>query len=255
MWNSLATGWVRSDRGPEGLATFLAALRPVRQRDDAAGIALRELVRAGGADAALGWADTILGDEAQEPSFKRSVFDSAVRWAAGWDPERTGAWVTRYAEAAFAEEGALLVAEPWGRLDGAAAMGWLGEQPAGERRDKAVRKAFLEWVKADRASAKAWLGSVSPTDFHDPALEAWAEQLLAQEPVEALGWCERILDPARRQRCLESAARNWYARDALAAEAWLQQSPLDEESRSEVRRPARKQAPGARRPRGAGRPR
>jgi hypothetical protein len=252
-WMGLVAGWVRSDGGPEGLGSFLAELRPARHRDEAADIALRELVRARGADAALGWADTILRDETQEPSFQRSVFESAVRRAAGFDFERTGAWVMGHAEAAYAKGGLLLVAEHWGRGQGAAVMGWLGEQPAGELRDQAVRKAFLEWSRKDRPGAKAWLDSVSPTAFHDPALEVWAEQLVAREPVEALGWCERILDPAWRERCLESAARSWYARDAVAAETWLQQSPLDEEARSNVRRPPRQEAPGRRRPRGMAR--
>ena len=129
-------------------------------------------------------------------------------------------------------------------------MAWLGEHPAGERRDRAVRRAFLEWSKADRAGAKAWLASISPTDFHGPAIEVWAGRLLAQEPVEAIGWCERILDTARQLRCLESAARSWYTRDAVAAETWLQQSPLDEETRSRVRRPAKKKTLGTGRARG-----
>ncbi len=255
VWSSLVTGWVRSDRGPEGLAAFLAELRPARHRDAAAGVALRELVRVGGADAALGWADAILRDGTQDASFQQSVFQSAVRAAAGFDPERTGSWMVQHVDARYAEEGLLILADPWGRRDGASAMGWLGQRPAGERRDQAVRTAFLAWSRADRPGAKAWLESVSPTGFHDPALEVWAEQLVAQEPAEALGWCERILDPARRQRCLESSAKSWYARDAPAAEAWLQQSPLDEEARSNVRKPARRQAPGPRRPRGAGRAR
>ncbi len=250
VWSSLATGWVRSDRGPEGLGAFLAELRPPRHRDEAAGVALRELVRAGGAEAALGWADAILRDETGEPNFQRSVFESAVRAAAGFDPERTGAWVMGHAGAAFAKEGPVILAEHWARGDGAAAMRWLGENPAGERRDQAVRTAFLEWSRADRPGAKAWLESVSPTAFHDPALEVWAEKLVAGEPAEALGWCERILDSARRQRCLESSASRWYARDALAAEAWLQQSALDEEARSKVRKTQRPQAAGRRRPRG-----
>jgi len=252
VWSGLATGWARSDHGPKELDVFLAELRPARHRDEAADSALRALVRAGGADAALGWADTILGDPTRDPEFQRSVFESAVREAAGFDPARTSAWVTGHADAAYAEDGPLLVAEQWSRGDGSAAMAWLGGNPAGERRDQAVRRAFREWSRADRASAKAWLESVSPTLFHDPALEVWAEQLVAREPAEALGWCKRILDPARRQRCLESAAASWYAQDAVAAEAWLQQSAFDEEARSKVRRPRSQHAPSGRRPRGGG---
>src|SRR5262249_27050587 len=66
VWSSLASGWVLSDRGPEGLGAFLAELQPASRRDEAARSAVRALVRAGGADAALDWADTILGDAKTE---------------------------------------------------------------------------------------------------------------------------------------------------------------------------------------------
>lgn len=250
VWNSLAAGWARSENGPEGLAAFLAELRPTHQRDEATGIALRELVRARGTEAALGWADAILEDERQDPNFKRAVFESAVGWAADLDPARSGAWVIAHAGEAYAVQGPLIVADRWGRMDGAAALAWLGEQPAGDPRDQAVRNAFQGWSAVDRPAAKAWLDSVSPTTFHGPALEAWAGQLVAREPVDALGWCARIVEPERRQRCLESSARSWYATDAVAAEAWLQQSELDEEARERVRTRVRQQGSGSRRPRG-----
>jgi hypothetical protein len=247
VWISLVAGWLRSDQGTEGFGTFLTELRPRQQRDAAADIAARELVRIGGADAALDWADAIVGDESQEPAFKRAVFEGTLHAAVVADPARTGAWALEHAEADYAVDTLLIAAGRWGRADGAAAMEWLGAYPAGEPRDKAVREAFLAWTTADWVSALGWLESISQTPFHDPALEVWAEQLLAWEPAEALGWCERILDVERRQRCLASGASRWYATDALAAEAWLQTSSLDEELRSQVRNKAGKSRP--RRPR------
>ena len=65
---------------------------------------------------------------------------------------------------------------------------------------------------------------------------------------------QRILDVARRVRCLTSGASRWYGKDALAAEAWLQTSSLDEESRSQVRRPAGQPGSRPRRPRAGGGP-
>ena len=58
---------------------------------------------------------------------------------------------------------------------------------------------------------------------------------------------ERILDRERRLLCLETTATKWYLRDAEAAEAWLQKSPLDEEARRKVRTPSprRRGAAGA----------
>ncbi|MCH8974684.1 MAG: hypothetical protein IH869_06375 [Chloroflexi bacterium] len=150
------------------------------------------------------------------------------------------------------------MAKHWGRQDGAAAMAWLGEQPAGELRDQAVFEAFGQWSRADPRRALAWLVAEKPTALRDPALEFKAQRIVDYEPERALGWCERIQDMARQQSCLESTAKSWYAQDAVAAETWLQQSSLDDEARSRVRKipkPQGQQRRGPRRPRAAGDPR
>jgi hypothetical protein len=236
VWSGLVAGWVRSERGVDGLAAFLSEVRPRHQRDAAAGVAARELVRVGGADAALGFAGAILRDESQEQAFKRAVFESTLLAAAPFDPARAGAWSREYAQEGFALEGPVIIGRRWGQVDGIAAMEWLAALPATERRDTGVREAYLAWATADWKSARAWLEATEPSDVYDPALEVQSEQLLPTEPAEALGWCERIRDEARRARCLVSGASRWYAMDAVAAESWLQTSALDEEVRSQVRK-------------------
>jgi len=236
LWSGLVTGWAHSPQGQEGLGTFIAELPPLRRRDDAVGNAVRELLREGGVDAALGWAEPILRDEGYDPIFKRSVFGSAIDLTAQWDPERAAAWAMEHSGADYAEEGPSIVAKHWSRQDGAATMAWLGEQPAGALRDQAVREAFGQWSRADPLRARAWLDSEKRTALHDPALETKAERLAPHEPERALGWCERIQDPARQQSCLESTAKSWYGRNAVEAEAWLQQSSLDDEARARVRK-------------------
>ena len=145
-------------------------------------------------------------------------------------------------------------------------MAWLGEQPAGELRDQAVREAFGEWTKTDPLSARAWLLEEKPAALRDPALEFKAQRVVDYEPERAIGFCERIEDSARRQGCLESTATRWYAKDAVAAETWLQQSSLDDEARSRVRvltkpkeqqgrKPTEQQGRRPRRPRPGGAPR
>jgi hypothetical protein len=261
---ALVTGWARSPRGQEGLADFIADLPPLRPRVELIETAARELVRGGGADAALGWAEPVLRDEGYELVFKRSVFESAADSTAQWDPERAAAWVVEHSGADYAEKGPGIVARHWSRQDGAAAMAWLGEQPAGELRDQAAREAFGQWSRTDPRSAGAWLKSEKLTALHDPALEFKAERLTPYEPERALGWCERIQESARQQSCLESTARSWYGRNAVEAEAWLQQSSLDEEARRRVRNvpglwekqrpdPRGQQRPGPRRPRAGSR--
>jgi hypothetical protein len=140
VWNGLVAGWARSGRDLEGLGAFLTDLRPRHQRDAAADVAARELVRAGGADAALEWADTILGGESQDQGFKRKVFESSLRAAVAYDPSRTGAWALEHAEAAYAVDGPVIAARRWGRVDGAVATrgsarpSWRGQRPIGGAR-------------------------------------------------------------------------------------------------------------------------
>jgi len=167
-----------------------------------------------------------------------------TRAAAPADPARTGAWELGYAQQAFASEGCEIVARQWGRIDGNAAMAWLEAHPADSCRDAGVREAYLTWATEDWSDAEAWLESRKPDAFLDPAIEVYVGQLLAWEPVKALGWCDRIQAGERRQRCLLSGASRWYAKDAVAAEAWLQTSPLDDEGRSEVRKSTGTGGPG-----------
>jgi len=233
--HAMVTGWAASRRGQEGLADFIAELPPLRPRDELVASAIRAFVRRGGAEATLDWAEPILRDEGYDQLLKRSVFRAAAGSAAQWDPERAAAWAMEHAGAEYAEEGPGIVARHWSRQDAAAALAWLGEQPAGELRDQAVREAFGQWSKTDPLVAQAWLKSEELTAFHDPALEYKAVRIAAYQPERALGWCERITDAARRQSCIESAAKTWYGKDAVAAETWLQQSALDEETRRRVR--------------------
>jgi hypothetical protein len=233
---ALVIGWAHSPRGQEGLAGFLAARPPLHTRVELVETATRELARGGGAEAALGWAEPILRDEGYEPLFKLSVFKAAAGSAAQLDPERTAAWTLEHSGADYAKEGMGIVAKHWGRHDGAAAMAWLGEQPAGELRDQAVREAFGQWTRADPRGTRVWLAAEDSTGLRDPAVEYKVQRTVALEPVRALSWCERIQDTDRQQSCLESTANSWYARDAEAAETWLQQSSLDEEARSRVRK-------------------
>ncbi len=257
--HALVTGWVHSPRGQEGLTDFIADLPPLHYRVQLIETAARELVRGGGAEAALGWAEPVLRDEDYNQIFKRSVFGAAADSAAQGDPERTAAWAVEHSGADYAKEGVGIVAKVWGRQDGAAAMAWLGEQPAGELRDQATREAFGQWLRADPRRAQAWLVAEKPAALRDPALEFKAQRMAPHEPEGALRWCERIENTARQQSCLESTAKSWYAQDAVAAETWLQQSSLDDETRSRVRALTKpkeeQQGRRPRRPRAGGDPR
>jgi hypothetical protein len=237
LFIALVAGWVHS--GQEGLDRYIAEL-PRGTRETAAGTAIGALMRRGGSEATLGWVEPILRNEAYETKFKRSVFRRATRSVTRWHPERGVAWATAHTGEEYAKDGMRIVAEQWGAQDGPATMQWLREQPDGELREQAVREGIAGWLNSDPRSAREWLSAQTLTAFHDPALEVYASRLDDRAPQEAVGWCERILDPQRRNGCLRAAATRWYRRDPAAAEAWLEQSPLDEETRGAVREPPKR---------------
>ncbi|HEY5657731.1 MAG TPA: hypothetical protein VIY27_08060 [Myxococcota bacterium] len=231
---NLVTGWAHS--GEEGLVSYIAGLEPMA-KGKATGLVVGVLSRKDGADAIEPWAEAVLADAASDRNFKMSTFRRGARSIARWDPERAAAWAMQHAGNDYAEDGPRIVAEEWADQDGEAALEWLRELPAGEPRDEAVRGAFVQWLKSDASGAEQWLSSETLTAFHDPAVNAYARRLDSSAPAQAVGWCERILGPDRRRGCLKTAATHWYQQDAVAAEAWLQQSPLDEEARRAVRAP------------------
>ena len=246
----LFAGWIHS--GQDGLDRHILEL-PTGAQDSAIGVAIGALMRKGGADATLAWASAILQDESYGDRFKLWVFRRATRSVARSDPERGAAWALQHAGNDYAIDGPRLVAEQWSEQDGLAAIEWLRDQPESEQRDRAVRDAFLGWLRSDPQSARAWLEGETLTPFHDQAIDVFAKRLADRKPVQAIAWCEHITDPKRRNGCLKVAASGWYQRDAVAAEAWLQDSPLDEEMRSQVRElpEQRRRRPGGARPRAA----
>jgi hypothetical protein len=246
LLHGLVAGWVHSDA--EGLDRYLADLPPTT-RDRITVVAVATLMRARGAEAAMAWVDAILRNEGYDDRYKLSAFRRGIRSVSRWYPERGAAWAMEHAGNAYAVDGPRIVAEQWGGRDGRAAMQWLRGQPAGRRRDQGVRQALVEWLRSDRQGAVEWLNSETLTVFHDPALELYASRLDDRKPEEAIGWCERILNPERRTGCFRAAAKTWYQRDAEAAEAWLEQSPLDEETRQLVRKLAERKQRSRRRPR------
>lgn len=249
LFFSLLSGWVGSGEG--GIESYLAGLPPLH-RPKATARVIGALVRMRGVEATLRWADTIVRDESYDRDFKESVFRSGTRSVARWDPERAAVWVVEHAEHAYAEDGPRIVAEQWATRDGRATMDWLRERPAGHSRDRAARQAFIKWLRSDPEAARAWLASESLTAFHDPVLDAYARLRDAGAPEEAIGWCGRILDSETRLACLRAVATQWYRLDAVAAETWLQHSPLSEEARRAVRTPPKKReraGPNARAPR------
>jgi len=236
LFLNMLTGWLYS--GEDGLIEYIAGLSG-HKRELALSRVVGRIMREGDTDAAVSWVEAIIRNDAYEMEFKRRVFRRGCRIVGRSDPELTAAWAMEHLDEEYAVDAPRIVAGRWASKDGRAAMQWVRELPRDELTELAIREAYLTWYRSDRESAVAWLASETLTAFHDPAISYYANELSKREPKEAVVWCERILDAERQLNCLKPAAARWHQSDAEAAEAWLQQSPLDEEARSIARLPAR----------------
>jgi hypothetical protein len=233
----LLTGWLHS--GEAGLVEYIADLSDYK-REIAISRVVGRIMRDGDADAATSWVEAIIQNDAYDMPFKRRVFRRGIRIVGRSEPELTAAWAMEHLGEAYAVDAPRIAAGRWAMRDGPAAMQWVRDLPREESHDLAIREAFLTWYRMDRESAVAWLESETLTAFHEPAITYYANDLSKREPEEAIVWCERILDSERQLSCLVPAATQWFQKDPEAAEAWLQQSPLDEEARRAARTPPKK---------------
>jgi len=229
--DNFVVGWVHS--GANGVVAFIGELPQSLRLGTLVAMMAAQGQRLGTAGL-LEWADDAIGDT--EGRFKKHFFRRAAATAANQNPERAAAWVERHAGHDYAADGVRIVVERWMPKDANAAMDWVRAADSNAVREKAVRSAFSWWMQRDRDAAERWLLETELTAAHDPAIDVYASKLArGSEIQQALSWAERIPDETLRLSSLEAIATRWHRRDAAAAEAWLEQSPLDEEARRVVR--------------------
>lgn len=243
----LVTGWLNSGEG--GLVEYIEDLSDYKQEIAIARV-IGKAMRDGDTDAAMAWVESIVRNDAYEPMFKKRVFRRGIRILGLPEPELVAAWAMEHEGQAYAVDAPRIVAGRLGWHDGPAAMQWVRDLPQEEFPKLAIRGAFLSWYRSDREAAVTWLESETLTAFHAPAIAYYANDLSKREPEAAIAWCERILNSDDQLSCLEPAAAKWFQRDPVAAEAWLQQSSLDEEARRAARTSAEKKQRPPRRKRG-----
>jgi len=233
LFLDMLTGWLYSGEG--GLVEYLAGLSSRTQELGLVRV-VAKLIRSGDADTAMHWVDSVVQNDAYELKFRKQAFRRGVRMVGRADPELAAAWAMEHEGQPYAADAARIVAGRWGAQDGPAAMQWVRDLQREELPELAIREAFRGWMQSDREGAIAWLESETLTAFHDPAITFYTKGLADRDPEGAIVWCERILASDRQLRCLKSTAEKWFEKNPTAAEAWLQQSSLDEETRRAARR-------------------
>jgi len=242
---ALVGGWF--DSGLPGLEDHIRDLGPGVSQQRALRVFSRKAIQRNGPEAIARWAEAIPDEDA---TFKLYAFRQLGSELALADPDAASAWCDAHCDGPFGNNVRALIAQRWAQEDGRAAMEWLSTAPPGEERDRAVKGAYQGWFRHDREGLAAWvaeMGADGVEPWFQPALELLAIWTGATHPLDGIKWAEAITDDGTRERALVTVARNWRKRDASAADAWIDQSPLSEAARERARAPE-KPPPRAKRP-------
>jgi hypothetical protein len=234
---ALVRGWY--DGGGEGLEDYIYGLGVGQVRQRAMAAFARRAIMRDGPDEIMRWAASVSDDDKK---FKIMVFRQVGSELAKLHPQAAAAWCDAVCEGPFGGSVRTLVAQRWAAQDGKAAMEWVKNAPPGIERDWAVQGAERGWWRERPDEFDAWLNEVTQNGTH---VEPWLAPALYEYPAwiardperiqEALAWASRIQDKEKHWRALVATARRWYKVDPEAADAWIEQSELDEEGRAAAR--------------------
>lgn len=239
---ALVRGWY--DSGVEGLEEYIHALGvgPTQQRAMAA-FARRAIMR-DGPDAIMAWAASL---PEEDHKFKIMVYRQVGSELAQFHPPSAVAWCEAVCDGPFGSSVRTLIAQRWAAQDGHATMEWVKSAQPGVERDWAVKGAQRGWQRERPEEFDAWLVEETKDGTQ---IERWLAPVIGAYPAsiardpdrleDALAWSKRIEDDEQRWRALVTVARAWYRRDPVAADAWIEQSELDEQGRAAARSPGSK---------------
>ncbi len=148
----------------------------------------------------------------------------AIRGVAGLggriDPARTVPFVEAHADSPL--EGLRNLRAPfadaWAQSDPMAALDWLMSQPAGHRRNAAMRIAYRSWALDPTTAVEAieWI-EAQPAEVLPPVLDFYALALVPIDPDRAIAAAERI-EAANRDMILKRVRRRVERRARTAAD-------------------------------------
>lgn len=239
---ALVQGWFRADRA--GLEQYIYDLGSGIKRQRSLFAYVLALAAADGSDAAIRWAESLPEDDRR---YKVAVYRqlmSALAWA---DMPAALRFCDAHCDGPYgkAMRNVLVRTRLRDGEYGGDVVEWVARVPEGDEQQRANKRqslwvAYATWAQRDRESALEWLEQkVAEGPEPEPWLEAlygeYARQIAADSPEEALQWAERVEEENEREITLVRIARSWRRQDEEAAEAWLAQSSLSEQARTQAR--------------------
>jgi hypothetical protein len=128
-----------------------------------------------------------------------------------------------------------IVAGPWGRSDGLAAVTRMSQLPDGPQKLAGVDTAWRAWLKADRPAALDFASRSLDQPWFDRSLEYYARIIgVSVGPHEGLKLADKIRDPVLKQDAYVKIARYWRGNDEAAVREWLKTANLPEIAHQQI---------------------
>jgi hypothetical protein len=238
---ALVRGWYASGR--PGLEEFIHGIGAGFERQRALGAYATCIIRDRGVDAVVAWAEAIPDTD---PSYKVEAFRRVGTALVPHDGQAARRFCEKHCEGEFGSNLRVRIADRWARDDAEAALTWLAGAPESQDTSLATRISFANWCAKDRPACLAWMKTQleshakEPLHWIEPAMPIYARWLAKDSPTAGLEVASKFKDPHERNVVMVELAHEWYHKgDKVAAEAWLEKSPLNEALRAMVRSPER----------------
>jgi hypothetical protein len=222
---ALVRGWY--DSGKPGLEQYIHDLGASLERQRSLSAYATAVIRAHGPGEVVRWAEAVSPDDA---GYKLEVFRNVASALVPFDLDAARHFCDKHCEGPFGSHMRDRIASRWVERDGAAALEWLGQAPAGEGRDVALRFGFVNWAQIDTEKAVQWMTARLDEKPQPEYLEAmwpvYARAVGQTHPVEGLERAQQIKGPQDRENITVQILRGWRWRDEPAMEAWLKQANL-----------------------------
>lgn len=118
------------------------------------------------------------------------------------------------------------LAKVWSVNEPAAALAWLGEQPASSSRTLAMREVSRSWLHAEGpVPLGEFLNNAESLGSYSPAIEVLALETMHVDPETAFSWAALVADAERRRFTAAMVALSWMTVDPTAASRAISRTP------------------------------
>ncbi len=162
--------------------------------------------------AALRWAEDLPAGDA-----RTTVLSQLSSSWAEHDPQAAA----EYADRENNKDAVVEPARTWATNDPLAALNWLDSRHSKVGRDEAVDATISYWAAVDQRRALEWTNNQPAGETKDRALRRIGEEMAYQEPAKAVYVVMGMRPGDERAQQLLNVYDSWHASDSEAAAAWL----------------------------------